>query len=181
VEKARLTLHSHLKPSLDGQQDFTFEDKLKIEAMILGFCAGASPLDYFKNELKSFKIIPSSLFSKIVNAAGPAFSGNIFTAGTIINRRIEKTRDGKSMLFCTIEDKGGMFESVFFPGPYLENLNILMNRTVLIIAGRLHHKDGDITLIGSKAIDLFHLKRISSDFKKENLKQGILAEAGPTW
>jgi hypothetical protein len=74
-----------------------------------------------------------------------------------------------------------MFESVFFPGSYLENSNILTNRTIVIVAGRLHYKDGDITLIGDKAIDLFHLKKISSDFKKENLKQGILAEAGPVW
>ena len=181
VEQAKLTLNPCLKPSLADRQDFTFEDKLKIEAIILGFCASASPLDYFKNELKSFKITPGSLFSKIVNAAGPVFSGNIFTAGIIINRRVEKTRDGKSMLFCTIEDRDGMFESVFFPGPYLENSNILTNRTIVIIAGRLHYKDGDITLIGNKAIDLFHLKKISSDFKKENLKQGILAEAGPVW
>jgi DNA polymerase-3 subunit alpha len=181
VEQARLTLYPHSKLSLAGRQGFTFEDKLKIEAIVLGFCVGASPLDYFKNELKSFKIIPSSLFSKIINTAGPGFSGNIFTAGTIINRRIEKTRDGKNMLFCTIEDRDGMFESVFFPVSYLENSNILTNRSIVIVAGRLHYKDGDITLIGDKAIDLFHLKKISSDFKKENLKQGILAEAGPVW
>ncbi len=181
VEQARLTLYPHSKLSLAGRQGFTFEDKLKIETIMLGFCVGAFPLDYFKNELKSFKIIPSRLFLKIINAAGPAFSGNIFTAGIIINRRIEKTRDGKSMLFCTIEDRDGMFESVFFPGPYLENSNILTNRTIVVIAGRLHYKDGDITLIGDKAIDLFHLKKINSDFKKENLKQDILAEAGPVW
>ncbi len=181
MEQARLTLNPCLKPSLADRQDFTFEDKLKIEAITLGFCVSASPLDYFKNELKSFKIIPSSMFPRIVNAADPAFSGNIFTAGIIINRRVEETRDGKSMLSCTIEDRDGMFESVFFPGPYLENSNVLMNRTIVIIEGRLHYKDGNITLIGNKAIDLFHLKKINNDFKKENLKQGLLAETGPVW
>lgn len=177
AEQALLTLN----PSLADRKDLTFEDKLEVEATILGFCVSAFPLDYFKNELESFKIIPSSLFSKIVNATGCAFSGNIFTAGIIINRRTEKTRDGKSMLFCTIEDRDGMFESVFFPGSYTGNSNILTNRTIVIVAGRLHYRDGNITLIGDKAIDLFHLKKIGSDLKKENLKQDILAEAGSVW
>ncbi|MCJ7472327.1 MAG: OB-fold nucleic acid binding domain-containing protein, partial [Actinobacteria bacterium] len=110
-----------------------------------------------------------------------AFSRNIFTAGIIINRRIENTRDNKRMLFCTIEDRDGMFESVFFSESYLENSNILMNRTIVIIAGKLHYKDGNITLIGSKVIDPFMLKKIGNELRKENVRQNILAEAGPVW
>ena len=121
------------------------------------------------------------LFPGIVSAAGPAFSGNIFIAGIIINKRIEKTRNNKRMLFCTIEDRDGMFESVFFPESYIENSNILTDRTIVIIEGKLHYRDGNIALIGSKVIDPFRLKRLDSEIKKENLRQNILAEAGPVW
>jgi len=175
------TLNPYLKSSPSGHRDFTLEDRLKSEAIILGFCVSAFPLDYFGNELEKFKIVSSNMFSGIVNADGPAFSGNIFIAGIIINRRIEKTRNSKRMLFCTIEDSDGMFESVFFPESYMENLNILTERTIVIIEGKLHYKDGNITLIGSKAIDPFRLKKIGSELKKESLRQNILAEAGSVW
>ena len=181
ARQAKPTLNPYLKSSLSVRQDFTFEDKLKIEAIVLGFCVSAFPLDYFTSELEKFKIVSSNLFSRIVSSAGPAFSRNIFTAGIIINRRIENTRDNKRMLFCTIEDRDGMFESVFFSEPYLENSNILMNRTIVIIAGKLHYKDGNITLIGSKVIDPFRLKKIGNELRKENVRQNILAEAGPVW
>lgn len=85
------------------------------------------------------------------------------------------------MVFCTIEDRGGMFESVFFPESCMENLNLLTERTIVIIKGKLHYKDGNITLIGSKAVDPFRLKKIGSELKKENLRQNILAEAGSVW
>jgi len=181
IIRAGSTLNPYLKSSPSGHRDFTLEDRLKSEAIILGFCVSAFPLDYFGNELEKFKIVSSNMFSGIVNADGPAFSGNIFIAGIIINRRIEKTRNSKRMLFCTIEDSDGMFESVFFPESYMENLNILTERTIVIIEGKLHYKDGNITLIGSKAIDPFRLKKIGSELKKESLRQNILAEAGSVW
>ena len=179
--QGRPTLNQYLRPSSSGRHDFTLEDRLKAEAIILGFCVSAFPLDYFNNELKKFKIVSSNLFPGIVSAAGPAFSGNIFIAGIIINKRIEKTRNNKRMLFCTIEDRDGMSESVFFPESYIDNSNILTDRTTVIIEGRLHYKDGNITLIGSKAIDPFRLKKIGSELKKESLRQNILAEAGSVW
>jgi len=178
---AKSTLNPYLKSSLYGRQDFTLEDRLRIEVIILGFSVSASPLDYFNSELEKFKILSSSLFSKFVSASGPAFSGNIFIAGIIISRRLEKTRNNKRMLFCTIEDRDGMFESVFFPESYMENSNMLADRTIVIIEGRLHYKDGDITLIGNKVIDPFRLKKMDNELKKENIRQGILAEAGPVW
>ena len=175
------TLNSHLKLLSPDRQDFSLEERLKIEAIILGFCVSAFPLDYFNNELEKFRIVSSNMFPLLVSAAGSAFSRNIFIAGIIINRRIEKTRNNKRMLFCTIEDRDGMFESVFFPESYMENSNMLADRTIVIIEGRLHYKDGNIALIGSKVIDPFRLKKASKKLKKENLRQNILAEAGSVW
>jgi len=157
------------------------EKRLEDESRILGFYISSSLFDYFKEEFKRFKPCSSGAFSGIIDAGRPVYSRDIYCAGTVLNRRIEKTKNGKSILFCTIEDRDGIFESVFFPDPYQKNIKILSESAILIIRGNLHYRDGDITLIGKEAIDPVFLKKLNRCYKKEALKRDILAESVPLW
>ncbi len=164
-----------------GKKDFTREERLVLEENILGFCVSYSPLEYFRDELKELKVTRSIYFQDLVNSKRPVYPKNIFTAGMVITRRVEKTRDGKKMLFCTLEDEDGMYESVFFPEAYRDNAGMIMKESVLVIEGKLHFKDENISLIGSNVISPLFLKKKKSDLIKTDIKNDLLAKAGSVW
>ena len=168
------------KPASDRQGQ-VHEKRLEDESRILGFCISSSLFDYFKEEFKRFKPCSSRAFHSIIDAGGRSRSRDIYCVGTILNRRIEKTKKGRKMLFCTLEDRDGIFESVFFPDFYQKNIKILSESAILIIRGTLHYRDGDITLIGKEAIDPVFLKKVNRCYKKEALKRDILAESVSLW
>ena len=106
---------------------------------------------------------------------------DICCAGILLNRRIEKTKDGSRMLFCTIEDKDGIFEAVFFPAFYQKYRKVLSESKALIVKGTLKYRDGDVTVIGKEAINPATLKRSSLSYRKESIKRDILIESGQVW
>jgi DNA polymerase III subunit alpha len=150
-------------------KDFNLNEKLTMEEEILGFCASLSPLKYFRNELKGYHIVESRFFSSV------PYKKVIFTAGIVINREIKKTRTGRDMILCTMEDGGGMYEAVFFSDYCKKNYKTIMNYSALIIEGRLYSNDGDISLIGVNAIAPADLKRTGDENKKDEIKNSLLA------
>jgi len=157
------------------------EKILENESRILGFCITGSPLEYFGQELKRFNPVGSGSFTDAVNSGKKEGYVNIYCAGILLNRRTEKTKDGSRMLFCTIEDKDGIFEAVFFPAFCQKYQKVLAESKALIIKGTLKYRDGDITVIGKEAINPAALKRLSLSYRKESIKQDILIESGQVW
>ena len=158
TEYSELTIDNILKEPETAAQlpnliDFDLGEKLEMEEKILGFCISANPIQYIKSKLKyrGFSIVRSKLFSRYRFAQ---YNQNVCTAGFVINRRIEKTRDGNKMLFCTMEDEDGMYETVFFPNSYRKNARAAMNQPLIIIKGRLHFRDNNISVIAREAISI---------------------------
>ncbi|MBE3036656.1 MAG: hypothetical protein IMZ70_06225, partial [Candidatus Atribacteria bacterium] len=143
-------------------QDFSPREKLEIEEDILGFYISSNPLECLKKELEISGITRSKFFYR----QGLAFQKDVAAAGIIISKRIEKTKYGSKMLFCTMEDEDGMYEAVFFPGSYIKNAQTVMNNSFIIIRGRLHPKDNNVSLIARDAI---------------SLKQTLFKEKGNLW
>jgi DNA polymerase-3 subunit alpha len=175
--------HPSLNPlfKLSPDHGDSREKILEAESRILGFCITGSPLEYFREELERFQPTGSSVFRDALHSGARGGLMDIYCAGMILNRRMEKTKDGKRMLFCTIEDRDGIFEAVFFPAFYQKYEKILSSSRVLIIKGTLKCRDGDITLIGKEAVDPVILKRLKLSYRKESLKKDILMESGPVW
>lgn len=157
-------------------KDFNLREMLEMEEEILGFCASSSPLQYFKGELGEYRAVRSSRFPDLADS-----KENIFSAGIIITRKIKKTRGGKNMLLCTMEDEDGMYESVFFPDAYKKNLKIVSGQSAIIIEGRICSKDGHISIIGKNAVSLAGLQKIKSRTEKDSIKNDLLAKAGSAW
>jgi DNA polymerase III alpha subunit len=166
-----------LPPSGGDSNEKVLED----ESRILGFCITGSPLEYFSQELKRFNPTGSGSFTDAFRSGNKADYMNIYCAGIMLNRRVEKTKDGSKMLFCTVEDEDGIFEAVFFPAFYQKYLKVLSESKALIIKGTLKYRDGDITVMGKEAIDPVALKRLSLSYRKESIKQDILTESGQVW
>ena len=112
---------------------------------------------------------------------GPPYLKDIFTAGIVISKRMEKTRDSKTMMFCTMEDEDGMYEAVFFSEAYRKNAKIIANHPFIIIKGRLHFKDNNVSVIAKDAVNIASLKKLEDLRKVENIKAGFLSETESPW
>jgi DNA polymerase III subunit alpha len=150
-------------------EDFNLEEKLIIEESILGFCASCSPLYYFRDELSGYPIIKSGHFPCFLR-----FEKVIFTAGITINKKIKKIRNNRETLMCTMEDEDGMYTAVFFSDVLKKNLKAIMNSSALIIEGRLSPGEGDIYVIGRKAISLTDLKKAKIRTRKDIIKNNLI-------
>jgi DNA polymerase III subunit alpha len=125
--------------------DFTLEEKLELEMKILGFYISDNPLRSLKKNLAGpdylpDRIIGSSLFYRYC-------PGDVMTAGIIITKRTEKTKNGQIMMFCTLEDEDGMYEAVLFPDVYRKYSKMITENPFVIIRGRLCSRDNNISLI----------------------------------
>ncbi len=97
----------------------------------------------------------------------------IITAGIIITKRIEKTKNKKDMLFCTLEDEDGMYEAVFFPEVYKDSLKTIMSNSFVLLKGRLCLKDGNVSLIVKNAYSINSINKILNLKQNEKTKMDI--------
>lgn len=179
IKTVRSSGHNNL--NLPSQQsgypeDFSMREKLVMEESILGFCASHSPLYYFKNELKKYRIVKSSYFPRCA-----ADKNLIFAAGIVISRKIKKTENGKDTLFCTMEDEDGMYEAVFFADDCRRNLKTIINNTVLIIEGKLSSKEEAVYVAGKNAISPAELEKAKDRNRKDIFKNNLLAKTKSAW
>ena len=154
-----------------GIEEFDLEEKLEIEAELLGFYVSAHPLQCFKQKLKlkgsAAPFITRSRDFYKQDICVPPYFKYIFTAGIVISKRMEKNRDSKNMMFCTMEDEDGMYEAVFFSEAYRKNAKIITNYPFIIIKGRLHFKDNNVSVIAKDAVNIASLKKLE-DLRKED-------------
>ena len=78
------------------------------------------------------------------------------------------------MLFCTMEDEDGMYEAVFFPDSYRKNAQTVMNNSFIIIRGRLHSKDNNVSLIARDAISIESLKNSRKQHFQSIIKTSLV-------
>jgi DNA polymerase III alpha subunit len=161
-------------------QDYSLDEKLEIENSILEFCVSASPLKYFENDLAGLDIVKSSSFKFEVSEKNP-FKKGVFTSGIVLIRRTEKTKAGREIIFLTLEDTGGMYETVFFGGQSLKNTESILPGAPVLINGNISYKNGDISVVADKIINIASLKKIRNKKNKEDARSGLLMEAAPLW
>ncbi|MBM3706261.1 MAG: hypothetical protein FJW66_07045, partial [Actinobacteria bacterium] len=120
-----------------------------------------------------FNWLPTEKYS--CGTHGYSYPHYIISAGIIITKRMEKTKDLKNMMFCTMEDEDGMYEAVFFPESYKRNVKIIMSNPFIILRGRLHLKDNNVSLIVMDVYSIPELKKVERLRKEEKIKTELLA------
>jgi len=161
-------------------RDYNLEEKLEIENYILEFCVSANPLKYFKNDLAYLNIIKSNNFSFEVSKKNP-HKKDIFTSGIVLIKRREKTKTGREITFLTLEDSSGMYETVLFAEQSSKNIGSILPGTPVLINGTISYKNGDISVVADKIINLVALKKLKNKKSKEDAKSGLLMEAALLW
>ena len=166
--------------AMNFMQDYSLDEKLEIENYLLEFCVSANSLRYFENDLAGLNIIKSSDFDFEVSKKNPN-KKDIFASGIVLIRRREKTKTGREVIFLTLEDSGGMYETVLFTGQSLKNIGSILPGTPVLINGTISYKNGDISVVADKIINLSALKKLKNKKSKEDAKSGLLMEAALLW
>ncbi len=159
------------RPDLGAIADFSLEEKLDAEKKILGFEVSASPLAFYRRELAGLDVTDSSNFRP----------GDVLCAGRVINRRQETDRNGNQMLFCTLEDHGGMYEAVFFPRAYTQNKKEVLAYPELLLKGRVCCKDSNFSVTASRAWGLKSLKKAKQGLKNDMIRNELISETSKLW
>lgn len=156
-------------------QEYKTEEKIRLESSLLGFSLTCSPLDYFKKITENLKVTDSLLFKQLVCEKNPLKSG-VITEGFIITKRKEilKNKEGKEIIFLTLEDRGGMYEAVSVSQPSLKICTEIKPGTPVLLKGALIFKRNDIYVRINQIASLAELKRIREEKLKDTLKIQIL-------
>ncbi|MHB1254240.1 MAG: OB-fold nucleic acid binding domain-containing protein [Candidatus Humimicrobiaceae bacterium] len=84
-------------------------------------------------------------------------------------------------MFLTLEDTGGMYEAVLFTEQCLKSAEKILPGTPVLLNGNISYKNGDISVVADKIINIASLKKIRNKKNKEDARSGLLMEAAPLW
>ena len=132
-------------------EQFGLQEKLKAEGEILEFWVSAHPLKLYIDILSLYKITSSANFHLLKDKYP------VTVAGMLLHCRKEKTKKGKEMAFCLLEDEDGMYEVVIFPKVYKPNRPLFIKAGALLIKGEISSNDGNISIIAKNIYDLNRL------------------------
>jgi len=117
----------------------TQEEKVAFEKELLGVYVSSHPLENYKDKIKNALSI-ADLSSSFV-------SQRVKIAGVISEIQKILTRNGKPMLFLSVEDLTGKIEVLVFPDILEKNITLFQENKILEIKGRVTDKDGSLKLI----------------------------------
>ena len=129
------------EPTSSPVEDFSLNEKLRLEKENLGFYVSEHPL-------KSLQQAARLLSPINLNQLSEQKTRVRVSAIAIINS-IKKimTKKGEPMAFLQLEDVSGQVEAVIFPSNYTELERVLLTNTPLIIWGKVDKKDEQSQLI----------------------------------
>lgn len=148
-QQASLFQNIALKPSINFHQGdaITVLDKLNWEKELLGLYISAHPLNQYEKMLAKIttplKDINESLVGKMIRVGGIINK---------INRII--TKNNERMMFVELEDLTDKMEIVIFPRVLDSYAKIFIEGNIVLIKGRVDHRNGSLQMIGESAEEL---------------------------
>ncbi|MDJ0601649.1 MAG: OB-fold nucleic acid binding domain-containing protein [Crocosphaera sp.] len=132
-------------PSASSVEDYSLQDKLKLEKEHLGFYVSEHPLTAVK---KAARILsPINL-----NEMGEQKAKTKVSAVIMVNEvKQYTTKKGDAMAFLVLEDGSAQVEGVCFPESYKRIREILIEDARLIVWGKIDYRDDKVQLIVNDA------------------------------
>ena len=123
------------------QDEFEKQELLALEKESLGLWVSEHPLHGLKEALKRKVDLPISELSG-------RRDGDVVTVGGIVGTiRSITTRKGDPMAFVRLDDLSGTVEAIVFNSAYAAARELLEVDRVLLLKGRVDHKDGETKLV----------------------------------
>jgi DNA polymerase-3 subunit alpha len=129
-------------PAIPAGEEFDKNDLLKLEKETLGLYVSEHPLTAIRDQLRRKT-------DCTLNELERRRDGEIVTVGGIVSSLKQlTTKRGEPMVFATLEDVTGPCEVVAFNSVYQQARDLLLQDRVLIVKGRIDHKQqGETKLV----------------------------------
>jgi len=132
-------------PKTSPVSDFPAKEKLQYEKEILGFYVSDHPLKYAQEQNQIQDAI--SIAQMQEKKSKSAIKLLVMLAG--IKPHI--TKKGDRMAFLQVEDMTGQVDAVVFPKVYEEIKDLLIENALLVLTGKVEHKDDESQLLVDSA------------------------------
>jgi len=127
-EKGKTEVAKASRSAIEGEPDFTDEEKLKIEKELIGFYVSGHPLDAWRADIESFAQVKANTLAETPNNQSARMIGMV----TDVVRRTSAA--GKPYAFLQMEDFTGQFEVAVWGKTYEKyNLTLEKGKPVAII------------------------------------------------
>jgi DNA polymerase III subunit alpha len=128
--------HSQISP-----EEWEKNERLAYEKESLGLYVSEHPLDGIKDQLRRKVDCPIAEVER-------RRDGEIVTVGGIVGAlRQTTTKKGDPMVFLRLDDVSGSVETIVFNSVYVAARELLEADRVLVVKGRVDHKEGETKLI----------------------------------
>jgi DNA polymerase-3 subunit alpha len=122
-------------------EEFDKHERLALEKEVLGLYVSEHPLQGIRDQLRRKVDLPLS-------DVGGRRDGDVVTVGGIVGAiRSITTRKGDPMAFVRLDDLTGSIEVVVFNSTYAAARDLLEPDRVLLVKGRVDHKEGESKLV----------------------------------
>jgi DNA polymerase-3 subunit alpha len=139
----------NLKDKLPKTEDFSDEEKMRIERETIGFSISKNPLDRFR------EVINQKITKKIGEIDEEDLGKQQVIAGTINRiKKIITRKNNSEMAFVSLFDDSGSIEVIVFPKIFANSRDIWAPNRVVLLKGKVNSKDRRLNIIVDKAIDL---------------------------
>lgn len=118
------------------------EERLSWEKELLGLYVTSHPLERFTELLKKSAFPIAGVVKNILKT-----KKRIRVAGIISKVKKIMTKNGKPMLFLTLEDQTDKVEVVVFPKIVEQNIKVLKEEKIVFVSGYINNRDGVPKLI----------------------------------
>jgi error-prone DNA polymerase len=129
----------HLPPAVPVLKDYAPERRRKEELSALGFITDAHPMSLHAEELRRFRLCPSTELHRHVGEP-------VLVAGMLTTAKPVHTIKDEPMEFATFDDGTGLVETVLFPQVFRERGHVLFDQGPFIFRGKVEEEFGGVTV-----------------------------------
>jgi DNA polymerase III alpha subunit len=129
----------HLPPAVPVLREYAPERRRREEHAAMGFITDAHPMQLHADELRRFRLCPSTELHRHVGR-------HVLAAGMLTTAKPVHTLEDEPMEFATFDDGYGLVETVLFPDVYRERGHVLFDQGPFIFRGKVEEEFGVVTL-----------------------------------
>jgi DNA polymerase III alpha subunit len=137
-----------LPPAVPVLKEYAPERRRREEYETLGFMTGAHPMELHAEQLRRYRLCPSTELHQHVGR-------HVLAAGMLTAAKPVHARSDEPMEFATFDDGHGLIETVLFPDLYRERGHVLFDHGPFIFRGKVEEEFGAVTL------SVTHLDRLA--------------------
>jgi DNA polymerase III alpha subunit len=136
-----------LPPAIPVLKEYSPERRRREECEILGFMTDAHPMQLHAEDLRQFRLCPSTELHRYVGRY-------VRAAGMLTTAKPVHAKTEEPMEFATFDDGYGLIEAVLFPQVFRERGHVLFDQGPFIFRGKVEEEFGAVTLT------IAHLERL---------------------